>query len=501
MIVVDGRTDREKLVELLQLPEQTHLEFKADVDLTAKQDQLNFVKDAVSMTNRPPGGYILVGVNDDGTLALPAGAISDRALFDGARLGDLIRKYIEGEVHVISQVHEVDEHEVVLIYFPHHRDGLPVPTSKLGQFSGENGKTVVVFRVGDVLVREGAKNTPLRHAHWNDLLSRRDQRLREETRAQVDSLIGDLAAALRTSGGAGPTLVPLTVEMAEDAFREGVVSHLEADSDIRLRQFLGQAAALVGDAGERQDALDKITIVAAHAMYFERHAIAQKAIDGLFDAYTKLGHGDAAARLDIITRAYVLGSLAVRLQQWAVVHNLALRPYPPHGDVYVYSSWIRHGQVDASRADLFPQGKGGLMISAARDLMSEQPAMRPDVPDSAVPDPSDLAHNDVLLNSLCQFDILYCLIVAVEGQHHGSGYPAASAMNQDRADPAFEVVASDTDAREAMFPSCDDRKIAEAMTQVFASAERESFGLGGHWWSLPHGAQQFVNTHLGTAHE
>lgn len=479
------------------MPEQTHLEFKAHLDLTAKQDQLNFVKDAVSMTNRPPGGYILIGVNDDGTLALPTGRIADRALFDGARLGDLIRKYIEGEVHVISQVHEVDEHEVVLIYLPHHRDGLPVPMSKMGQFSGDNSKPVVVFREGDVLVREGAKNIPLRHAHWNDLLSQRDQRLREEARAQVDSLIADLAAALRTGGGAGPVLVPLTVEMADGAFRDGVVSHLEADSDIRLRQFLGQAAALVGSAGERQAALNKITIVAAHGMYFERHAVAQKAIDSLFDAYTKLGYGDAAARLDIITRVYVLGSLAVRLRQWGVVHGLALRPYPPSGDVYVYSSWIRHGQVDASRADLFPPGKGGLMISAARDLMSEQSAMRPDVPDGAVPVPSELAHDDVLFNSLCQFDILYCLIVAAEGQHHGSGYPAASAMNQERADPAFEVVADDADARGAMFPKSDDHSIAEAMIQVFASAERESFGFGGHWWSLPHGAQRFVNTHLG----
>lgn len=496
MIVVDGRTDREKLVELLQVPEHTHLEFKSELDLTTKRDELNFVKDAVSMSNRPPGGYILVGVNDDGTLALPTGTIADRARFDGARLGDTIRKYIEGEVHVISQVHKVDGHEIVLIYLPHHRDGLPVPMSKLGQFQEQNGKQVVVFREGDVLVREGAKNTPLRHAHWNDLLGLRDRRLREEARAHVDSLIADLATAMRASGGR-PALVPLSVELADDAFGEAVVSHLESDSDIRLRQFLGQAATLVSNPDERRTALDKITILTAHAMYFEHDAITEKALDGLFDAYAKVGHGEAAARLDIITRTYVLGSLAVRLRQWAIVHGLVLRPYPTNGDVYIYSSWIRHGQVDASRADLFPKDKGGMMISAARVLMSEQPAMRPDVPDSAVPDPNDLTHDDALFNSLCQFDILYCLIVAAEGQHHGSAYPAASAMNQDRADPAFEVVASDPDARAAMFPTSDEGKIAEAMTQVFTSAERESFSFGGHWCSLPQGAQRFVDDQLG----
>ena len=301
---------------------------------------------------------------------------------------------------------------------------------------------------------------------------------------------------MRANGG-GPAPVPLSVEMADDAFGEAVVSQLESCSDIRLRQFLGQATALVSNPDERRTALDKITILTAHAMYFECDAIAEKSIDSLFDAYAKLGQGEAVARLDIITRAYVLGSLAIRLRQWAIVHDLALRPYPTNGDVYIYSSWIRHGQVDASRADLFPKDKGGMMISAARVLMSEQPATRTDVPDSAVPDPGDLAHDDALFNSLCQFDVLYCLIVAAEGQHHGSGYPAASAMNQDRSDPAFEVVASDPDARAAMFPTSDERKIAEAMTQVFTSAERESFGFGGHWWSLPQVAQRFVSNHLG----
>src|SRR5699024_1629029 len=108
---------------------------------------------------------------------------------------------------------------------------------------------------------------------------------------------------------------------------------------IRLRQFLGQATALVSNPEERRTALDKITILGAQAMYFERAPATENAIYSLFDAYAKLGHGDAAARLDIITRVYILGSLAVRLRRWADVHNLALRPFPPSGDEYLYSSW------------------------------------------------------------------------------------------------------------------------------------------------------------------
>ena len=55
MIVVDGRADREKLVELMRQGEQTELEFKSTLDLKDRQkpDRLNFVKDVVALSNLP----------------------------------------------------------------------------------------------------------------------------------------------------------------------------------------------------------------------------------------------------------------------------------------------------------------------------------------------------------------------------------------------------------------------------------------------------------------
>ena len=57
MIVVDGRTDEEKLIELLGTgAEETALDFKATLDLSKKSSKnaLEFVKDAVAMGNRAP---------------------------------------------------------------------------------------------------------------------------------------------------------------------------------------------------------------------------------------------------------------------------------------------------------------------------------------------------------------------------------------------------------------------------------------------------------------
>jgi len=163
LIVPDGRTDLEKLKELLGNPEQTHLDLKASVDLTNAADKLKFVKDAVTMASRPEGGYILMGVDDAGAPCLPVGTITDRARFDGSRVGALIRSYVEAAVHVVVEIHELANHEIVVIYV-RNPDGLPVPFNKDGQHPGPaaGDKDVTVFRKGEIFVREGAENVPIR---------------------------------------------------------------------------------------------------------------------------------------------------------------------------------------------------------------------------------------------------------------------------------------------------------------------------------------------------
>src|SRR5699024_7862733 len=97
-----GRTDEEKLQELLRLGEQTQLDFKVELDLRDRKHELDFVKDAVAMANRPPGGYILVGITDDGKLPHRPWRIKNPQMFDGATLRDKIGKYIEDDIVVVS---------------------------------------------------------------------------------------------------------------------------------------------------------------------------------------------------------------------------------------------------------------------------------------------------------------------------------------------------------------------------------------------------------------
>jgi hypothetical protein len=118
-----------------------------------------------------------------------------------------------------------------------------------------------------------------------------------------------------------------------------------------------------------------------------------------------------------VIRIYALGSLAVRLEAWETITSLSLTPVPSeaYGTQYMFSSWIRHAQVDASRAGL-TQGRNGFIISAARDLIFARPAMRPDIEDTDLSDEPEVAADDLLLNSLCEFDLAYCVIVFAKGQ-------------------------------------------------------------------------------------
>ncbi|MGO9927141.1 MAG: helix-turn-helix domain-containing protein, partial [Mycobacterium sp.] len=109
---VDGRTDYEKLVELLTFPEGRHLDFKAELDLGSTEAKMRFVKDVVAMSNCPPGGYILIGVDDDGKPCMPVATIN-RASFDG-RIAAELRK--NGIIR--------SEHAFILWHYFHRRRSL-----------------------------------------------------------------------------------------------------------------------------------------------------------------------------------------------------------------------------------------------------------------------------------------------------------------------------------------------------------------------------------------
>lgn len=497
-VTVDGRTDIEKLTELLSEPEQQHLEFKESVDLSKNEGKIKFVKDVVSMSNRPPGGYILIGVDDSGKPVTPQGTFDQktRELFDGARLNDLIRKYTEGPVHVTSQFHTVSDNEIILIYAHHNESGLPVPMSALGQYE-KNGKTVQLFRTGDICIRDGAQNAPLRWSHWNELLREHDQRIRDDARKDIESLVAEVVKSLRSPGGRSN--VPLSIDMTDDTFVEALLTNIELSGDTRIRYFLSQLSGFAADEERYIEALNKATIIAVQALFLGETEIVDLTIKRLFDTYKQLNPRNPSKQLEIIVRCYIIGAAAVRCEAWSTISNLVLYSYPPKIDAftYIYTSWIRHGQVEASRAHLFPaDDRGSLMIPPARLLMVEHPVMRPDIPDTVPTNAEVILESDTILNSLCQFDILYCIIVATDETHDGDAYPASSAFKQDRTYPILTRLIEDEEMRHELFPGRSDFQVAAALNEAISTAKRQSLEFNNGWWWSDHpNVLSFINEH------
>lgn len=504
MIVVDGRTDEEKLLELLASgAEEAALDFKASLDLSQKasKNSLEFTKDAISMGNLPGGGYIVVGVDGRGAPAHGQPPITP-GQFDSATLREKVTRYVEAPVQIISQVHEIEERTVVLIYVAPNADGLPVPTSSIGQYAKGGGKMETVFSEGEVLIREGTSNVRLRYAHWHGLLQRYRDGIRAEARRDADELIRRVVEGLRASGTNATLRVPLDPAMDDDTLAEALVALF--DSTVRVQQFLNDAGLRAsGHKTKLHDdplrALDQIALIACQAVLYRQNEVYRLAIDALkraYDAQLKTadsipwtGNDGSRAQhyLDILVRILAIGALAVRQQSWNLLSDLSNRPVQ-EGD-HEWSSWLRHAVTMASRAGLLQDSaghsRGGQALSLARALVAGSPVLRPDYsPDTQLPPADALEQDDWLLNSLCEFDLWWCILslASQPGAREGAAYyPSCAAFHQRRSQPTLTHITTDPTVRRAAFSDTTDQVIADAILTVVTMAEDQSYQYGG-WW-------------------
>jgi hypothetical protein len=149
----------------------------------------------------------------------------------------LIRSYVEASVHVVIEIHELGSHGIVVISV-RNPDGLPILFNKDGQHPGPSAgdKDVTVFRKGEIFIREGAENVPIRYAHWVDLLSSYTRGIREQSTDAALSMLREVLTG-RGSAAADTGGVPLLPDMDEATFTATAGRLLETGSDIRLRQF------------------------------------------------------------------------------------------------------------------------------------------------------------------------------------------------------------------------------------------------------------------------
>jgi hypothetical protein len=177
--------------------------------------------------------------------------------------------------------------------------------------------------------------------------------------------------------------------------------------------------------------------------------------------------------LRVVTRIQALGAVATRESRWSTVRELVLQKPAVH-DADYWQNWILHGEVMAARAGLLsdprlgPAGKSPLSI--AQEHVLRLSSLRPEVTDS----------DEAVVTSLCQFDLLDCLIAssAKADRNRGAWLPNFARWSAERSDPAVVAVIEDADARSAIFPG-SDQELADALCAIGEEARRFSFALGG----------------------
>lgn len=483
----EPRTDLEMLLDLLRQSESTTLEFKAFVNLgkdATSKDKVNFAADLVAMANHPPGGHILIGVNDDGTIADNSHRDFNPRDFDGAKLNDLVKRFANGQLDIRSKAHQIGGGQVVIIAVSSPPDGLPLVFSRSGSYEdGPPGtsdrnkdRNRIVFKEGTVLVREGAQNAHIRHELWPIILRNFRQRIIDEEIASLNKI---KFSPTTPAPGEGQRFLKLTSSLKGSQLAEVLIQKLDAGQTLEVTQFIAHCRSRLFDQEESRPAL----IGLASAAVVGLMAGCQELIDGAVDAVIDVFQQDVVAveqQKDFLACAYLIGAAALRMKRWDVLRDLVLTDYRSGKTDIRYVTWIRAAQVGASRSSEF-DAKAGLTINEAHAIAAEFPSVCADIDPKMVGQDIKPSKPDVLLDSLCQFDLLHVMLVHVLGQGHTDAYPASTAFSVKRVVPFLRYLVNNPQVIEQIFPGAARDRIEAGVRQIMERAAAESLSKDVIW--------------------
>ncbi|OQZ07411.1 MAG: hypothetical protein B6D36_00040 [Planctomycetes bacterium UTPLA1] len=144
------------LLALGRTAETNDVDFKATFNSASSRDWLELIKDIAAFANSG-GGYILVGVNDDGT---PSGHdVSDLLAVDSADLANRLHKYFGQHFSGVELIEtEKDARKICAIRVRPAR--IPIVFARVGEIELPDGKKKTVFAAGTVYFRHGTKSEP-----------------------------------------------------------------------------------------------------------------------------------------------------------------------------------------------------------------------------------------------------------------------------------------------------------------------------------------------------
>jgi hypothetical protein len=517
---LDGAVGLEKLTELLGVgTELAVLDYKRTLDLGkgSEKDRVELAKDIAAFSTLPGGGYIVVGV--DGTGAVETDLPSpDATHFDEATLREIATHYMDGRLNLVTAAHTVDPgRTVVVIFVGATLDGLPPVMTREGSYPLPSGERKVVFRAGDVFTRVGTSCRRITHGDWVHLLAGYRDRVRAEAASDTQEVIARVAAALRQDGGlAGSRQLVIDLGMSATDFEDAVDAALGDGNVAAVQRALRPARGLLAStwrddtqADKMVATLDRVASVAGVALRHSNEKAFTFAIDTLYKAYrsalqsednTHALHGSerqaAVFWREIAARILGILASAIRVEAWSLIRPTVLRPI---GGDYSYRSWLRHAVTEASGANVLVskttgEATRGAIIRFARQAVLGIPSLHDDVPEEelALEFDAPAATVDVLLDTICQADFLWCVVAVADNggsDDHQEFYPSCSALYDHRTAPIAQTLARHEEVRREVTGQ-PDKIIAASLVAVDRAASSQA---GWRPWSVIHGrVERFV---------
>lgn len=405
----DLRTDYDRTIELLELVECKHLDFKETLNLDKNsKGLLEFAKDVAAMANSHPGGHIVVGITNESRTPCAKKGTFGISEYDSANLFGKIKKYISGVVNIASQVHQIKDtdKEVLVIAISSPSDGLPVIMSQDGIYNHKSGGRCSAFHKGTIYTRESSSNVLIDHKHWGDILQNHNDLIEKRVRKNISYMLADIKRETDLRG-TEEVLSPLDFSLDVETIVKSIENHISKRRITDIVNFVARACNRVrsyGDIAIDNHELIQIMIAACSSLKHAQLELFEEIIHLLKSLYDDR-KDNGAFSLALSVNLYVLGSYVVRMEQWSVLRNLILQQTHCGSD-YRYNSWIRYSQVQASRSGLLQPNES--LISHARALMKTYSCLRPDISEITNNDTSN--KSDVALDSLCCFDFLQMII-------------------------------------------------------------------------------------------
>ena len=489
--MLDGVVSDEKLAELLALgTEYPELDFKSVIDLTDKKQEVELARDVGGMLVR--GGYILVGVGQDGH---PSGQLDgmDLKLFDDARLAPKLRKWLPAPLSLVTRVAERDGHKVVLIYIERSPSGMAFMIADGTYEKSAPDKTIeFAFRKGDAFWRDGSRTERLSNEGHEEIIQRRIEDAKSAWMAEQREMRRREQAEATGAASASRQLGAVSLDLEQPELNVAALELARQSDSIAFEFLLNEALTRArsqlnhSDVGaEFSDLLDRLICLAAALMHYGLDDWFKLVIDALSRIYampakpvdveqyeysTQIAPSEVAPRvwLEIVERVYALGGLAVREGRWQSIRCLTLQPAA--GTVDYHKNWLRQALTTAARAQHLREERDGRQIELSLLTLARTDAVRLEClrADGVGSD------DDVILTAIAQFDVLYNVVAIDDAGETGGGvyFTNFARFHGHRVTPVIERLIADEGMRQDLLEHGDDANLSVALQAIGTQAQQ-----------------------------